>query len=99
MRIIWSAEALREIQLIVDYINADDPTSALALAERILGVVETTLSDNPNLGRPGRVSGTRELVVHTSYLVAYQVGTDSVDILTVRHAARLWPESFSDHDD
>ncbi len=55
--------------------------------------VETILPNNPYAGRPGRVEGTRELVVHESYLVAYEIA-DTINILTVRHAARLWPERF-----
>ncbi len=94
MRVVWSAEALSEIQAIIDYIAADDPAAALALAGRILDVVDTTLSVNPNMGRPGRVAGTRELVAHGSYLVVYQVGAERVEVLTVRHGARLWPDSF-----
>ncbi len=53
------------------------------------------LTKNPAMGRPGRVSGTRELVVaDTSYLVPYRVRANAVEILRVFHASRKWPNKF-----
>jgi len=50
---------------------------------------------HPYLGRPGRVTGTRELVVtSTPFIVAYQVVDDRIEILAVFHGARIWPDSF-----
>ena len=47
------------------------------------------------MGRPGRVPGTRELVVPgTRYLVPYRVTGDTLQILRVYHGARNWPEGF-----
>ena len=91
MRLRWSAESLRELEAISEYIASDNLTAALDLGEQILSSVETVLPANPHAGRPGRVEGARELVVHASYIVAYEV-TDVVNILTVRHSARLWHE-------
>lgn len=93
MKLRWSAQSLRELEAIIEYIAADNPTAALDLAEQILSSVESVLPANPYGGRPGRVEGTRELIVHESYIVAYQV-TDAINILTVRHSARLWPEQL-----
>lgn len=53
------------------------------------------LGDYPGLGRPGRVAGTRELVIaRAPYIIAYTVDPriDAVIILRVPHGARLWPE-------
>ena len=94
MKVVWTSEALSEIEAIVDYIAADSPKAALALADQILTRVDEQLATNPKSGRPGRVEGTRELIVHTSYTVAYQITDTTVEVLIVRHAARLWPESF-----
>ncbi|MET0116435.1 MAG: type II toxin-antitoxin system RelE/ParE family toxin [Sedimenticola sp.] len=93
MKLAWSAESMTALEEIVEYIAKDNPSAALELGEGILSTVEEVLPDNPHAGRPGRVSGTRELVVHESYIVVYEV-IDSINILTVRHSARLWPESF-----
>jgi toxin ParE1/3/4 len=47
------------------------------------------------MGRPGRVPGTRELVVAgTPYIVAYRVTASRVDVLAIIHAARRWPQMF-----
>ena len=48
-------------------------------------------------GRPGRVEGTRELVVRrTPYIVAYRVEKDCVRILRILHSAQLWPGELTD---
>ena len=54
-----------------------------------------SLKKHPAMGRPGRVSGTRELVVaDTPYIVPYRVRDDVVEVLRVFHAARQWPKRF-----
>jgi len=96
VKLVWSVQSLREIEAIVDYITADNPIAALELGDQIFTSVENALPGNPYAGRPGRpgrVEGTRELVVHSSYIVSYEV-TDTITIITVRHAARLWPEEL-----
>ena len=51
------------------------------------------LKDHPGLGRTGRVPGTRELVVpKTPFIVPYRVKDDTVQILRVYHASRIWPD-------
>jgi plasmid stabilization system protein ParE len=49
------------------------------------------LVDHPDLGRPGRVAGTRELVAHRNYVVVYDTAGDLVRVLRVLHVARQWP--------
>jgi toxin ParE1/3/4 len=64
------------------------------MAERIEEAV-SGLSSHPELGRPGRVPQTRELIVSgTPYIVPYRIKEDVVEILTVLHAARRWPDRF-----
>jgi toxin ParE1/3/4 len=47
------------------------------------------------MGRPGRVPGTRELVVSdTPFILPYRVRDSAVEILAVFHGARQWPEQF-----
>lgn len=93
MKLVWSDEVVLALEKIVAHIATDNPAAAWALGEQIVDNVESILPDNPHAGRPGRVEETRELVVHESYIVAYEV-TDSINILTVRHSAQMWPESF-----
>lgn len=49
------------------------------------------LLDHPMLGRLGRMTGTRELVVHANYILVYDVKGDQVRVLRLLHAARQWP--------
>jgi toxin ParE1/3/4 len=68
--------------------------AASRIVERIHESVDN-LSAYPDLGRLGRVPGTRELVIAgTPFIVPYRVREDGVEILTVFHAARKWPDAF-----
>ena len=50
----------------------------------------------PHRGRPGRVPGTRELLVPgTPFLLAYQADGPRPVILAVKHEAQKWPEGFT----
>ncbi len=94
MNIIWSTRSSADLKVIVAYISKSNPTAAETLIDRILYIVNQNLSANPELGRQGRVSGTRELVVHTSYIVIYTVDVNAIYITSVRHTSQLWPEKF-----
>lgn len=53
------------------------------------------LRDFPNLGRPWRRGGTRELVVPGGpFIVAYKVRGEVIEILRVFHGSRRWPDSL-----
>ncbi|MFH1029409.1 MAG: type II toxin-antitoxin system RelE/ParE family toxin, partial [Pseudomonadota bacterium] len=71
-----------------------NPSAAQRMAERVQEAVEYLL-DHPDMGRPGRVSGTRELVVSgTPFIVVYRVIAPVIQILRVLHYARKWPASW-----
>ena len=89
MKLYWTLEAIADRYAIFDYIEADNPAAALALDELFSEKAER-LADHPKLGRPGRVDGTRELVVHENYILVYDIAGDMVRILRVLHAARRW---------
>jgi addiction module RelE/StbE family toxin len=94
MEIVWREVALDSLQRIRAYIARDNPAAAARVRERILGAVRN-LADTPNMGRPGRVEDTRELVVSgTPYIVAYTVLDDQVVIIAVQHSAQRWPDRF-----
>jgi toxin ParE1/3/4 len=91
VRIVWRRQALADLAALQAYIAKDDPQAAKRIAQRIVGAVEG-LASLPSIGRPGRVEGTRELVVaRTPYIVPYRLKADEAQILRVYHAARRWP--------
>ena len=75
---------------IVNYISDDNLDAALALMDEIQGKVEQ-LPAHPKRYRPGRVNGTRELVVRPNYIVVYAETPAAVTVLRVLHAAQMWP--------
>jgi addiction module toxin, RelE/StbE family len=90
----WLRTSLRNLEAEAEYIAQENPEAAARVVERVREAVQK-LADHPALGRPGRVSGTRELVVTgTPYIVPYRVRGNVVEILRVQHAARKWPEKF-----
>ena len=91
MQVRWLRTALRNLEDEAAYIAADDRAAARLVVGRVLQAVEQ-LAEQPSLGRPGRVPGTRELVVAgTRYLVPYRVRRDAVEILRVFHTSRRLP--------
>jgi toxin ParE1/3/4 len=57
--------------------------------------VEALLPEHPEIGRPGRISGTRELVVRgTPFIVPYRTVGREIQVLRVYHGARKWPDRF-----
>jgi toxin ParE1/3/4 len=94
MDIVWRSQAARDLEYVFDFVLQKDPGAAWNLCDRIERRV-AQLRDHPHIGRPGRVAGTRELVVAgTPDIVAYRVAPSQVDVLAVIHASRRWPETF-----
>ncbi|MFD1104667.1 type II toxin-antitoxin system RelE/ParE family toxin [Sphingobium olei] len=94
MRIVWSNHAATDRLAIFIWIAGDDPQSAAGVDDRIEAAAQR-LKDFPNSGRPGRIEGTRELVIaRTSYVAPYQIIGDTVRILRVIHGARMWPHDI-----
>lgn len=95
MNVVWSPEALEDLIAIRRYIERDDPAAAVGVVRRIVASIEEHLPDFPDSGRPGRVSGTRELLVPgLPYIVPYRIRAATIEVLRVYHAARRWPEGF-----
>ncbi|MGN6821120.1 MAG: type II toxin-antitoxin system RelE/ParE family toxin [Sphingomonas sp.] len=46
---------------------------------------------DPYSCRPGRVPGTREVVVHPNYVLVYRVGAETIDVLALLHARQQYP--------
>jgi toxin ParE1/3/4 len=94
VRVNWLRAARANLIAVSEYISQDNPVAAARTVDVIVRAVEA-LEHFPALGRPGRISGTRELVVSgTPYIVPYRVRGDVVQLIRVFHAARKWPSQF-----
>ena len=94
MRVKWLRKALRNLDDEATYVAIEAPLAARLVVERVLNAV-AMLVDHPGIGRPGRVPGTRELVVlRTRYIVPYRVRRESIEILRVFHTSRRPPERW-----
>ncbi len=91
MRVRWLRKALRNLDDEAAYIAADDAAAAQLVVQRVLDAV-AQLEEQSGLGRPGRVPGTRELVVQkTRLIVPYRVRGQSIEVLRVFHTSRRLP--------
>jgi toxin ParE1/3/4 len=89
----WLPEARRSRFEQLDYIAQDNPMAAISQDEEIERQV-AMLVDHPKMGRPGRVSATRELVVSsTPFVLVYRfVGVKRIEILRFLHSSQQWPK-------
>ena len=91
MQVQWTVSAGLDREAAIDYIAQDNLSAALNQLDEIEGQTDR-LADYPKLGRPGRVKGTRELVVNrTPFIVVYRIKGKIVQILRVLHGAQQWP--------
>ena len=80
--------AVSHIASFESFIATDNPGAARAVGRRIRAAFEM-LCHFPEMGRPGRIPGTREwLVRRTPYVVVYAIGDSTIDILGVFHCAQ-----------
>jgi toxin ParE1/3/4 len=94
MRIKWTRQALNNLDAAVNYIAADNPGNAQKVAQKIWNSIQL-LSHQPGIGRPGRVAGTRELVISgLPFIVPYAEQNGEIVILRIMHTSMKWPELF-----
>jgi toxin ParE1/3/4 len=92
--IVWTPRARQHLIGISTYIARDNPTAARQTVDRIRDAV-AHLTVHPAMGRVGRITGMRELVIAgTPYIVAYRVRKGSVRILAVLHSPQRWPSKL-----
>jgi toxin ParE1/3/4 len=92
--IVWSPRAIRHLTHLRAHIARDNPKAARRIAGTLLDAVER-VAELPNLGRPGRVGGTRELVVPgTPYVIPYRLRSDRLEVIAVFHARQKWPKAL-----
>lgn len=87
MRVLWPPSALRDIWRIYDYAAAFNPRAATKLAEALIAAADS-LAEFPHRGRPVAGTAMRELVVVRPYIIRYEVRSDEVWIIRIRHGAQ-----------
>ena len=75
----------------LDYIAQDNPLAAISQDEQIEHQVDM-LMQYPQMGRPGRKKGTRELVIsRTPFVVVYRVKGTRIEVIRLLHSSQQWP--------
>lgn len=91
MKILWTQLASQDRQKIREYIAEHNLRAAIELDERI-STMANNLINQPLKARSGRVSGTRELVIHPHFILIYRVNqSGDIEIIRVLHTAQKWP--------
>jgi toxin ParE1/3/4 len=88
MRLVFTEPAARDLEGIIDYIALNSPAAAEKVYRAVIASTDRLLAF-PESGRPGRLTGTREIsLVPLPYVVVYQAETEAIVILAVFHGAR-----------
>lgn len=90
MKVIWTPEAEQDRADIWNFIAADNVTAAARMDE-LFSTAAKRLANHPELGRTGKIPGTRELIPHENYRLVYEIEGTAVWILALVHTARRWP--------
>jgi len=89
MRTVWSPQAIDDLVALRTYIEQDNPAAARRIVLHIIQNIDTLLPCSPEMGRPGRVPGTRELIIpRTPFIVPYRLEGKTIQILRIFHGAR-----------
>jgi plasmid stabilization system protein ParE len=89
-RVIWTRGAVEDVEAVKAYVARDSVRYATLLAERIVAAVDR-LELFPESGRVVPEVGDESLreVIYGSYRIVYRIKAESVEVVTVHHAARL----------
>lgn len=91
-RLRYTRQAFSDIDSLYTFIAQNNPSAAQRVLDRVESGIEH-LSQHPELGRIGRISGTRERIIpDTHYIVAYEIGTEYIAILAIIHSSQKWPD-------
>jgi len=95
MRIVWTKRATKHLHATYEYWRRERSENAADLMlDRIFSRVEL-LENHPELGRSGRITATRELVLHPlPFLLAYRIRRSKIEIIALLHGSRKWPTKF-----
>ena len=89
-RLLWSPQAVEDVEAIRSFVARDSELYANLLVERIVAAVDR-FNSFPFSGRVVPEVGDESLreVVYGNYRIVYRVKPEVVEIVTVFHSARL----------
>jgi len=93
--IIWSPQAIRDVESIRAFIAPDSPSYAELIAKRLVAAVER-LQSFPESGRmvPERQDPAIREIIVSPYRIVYRLRSGVAEIATVFRSSRRFPESF-----
>lgn len=94
MKIVWSRRAVQHLVALRERIAKDSEQNAALVAGRILDAIDL-LQTQPEMGRPGRILGTRELVIpDTPFIIPYRIRNQWLELIAVFHGRQKWPKKL-----
>ena len=90
VKIVWSEEALKDIEEIISFISKDSELYAVNFASKIVSAVET-LKVFPEIGRIVPEYGDLKMreIIYRNYRIVYLIEERAVEIITVFHGSKL----------
>jgi len=89
----WLPRAIRDRDAQINHIAERNPLAAIDQGDKIEYQVGQLL-EHPEIGRPGRIEGTRELVISgTPFIIVYRYKPRAkrIDLIRLLHGAQKWP--------
>ena len=93
MKLYWARRAQHDLLVLQEYARRK-PSLGDRIADAI-GAACDRIVAMPESGRPGRIEGTREVVLTgTPFILSYKTHERRATILAIIHGARRWPKSL-----
>ena len=86
----WEADAELQLVELMEFIGERNASAAGRLRAMIDEAISRACSF-PKMGRPGRIHGTRELIVQPNHIVIYQITETTIDVLPILHTRQRYP--------
>jgi toxin ParE1/3/4 len=92
MQVQWLTKAKKNLEAVLEHLHDENPAAARQLAI-IVRAATLSLAEFPARGRPGRIAGTRELVIEGyPFIIPYRVRGDSIQIIRIFHTRKDLPK-------
>jgi toxin ParE1/3/4 len=88
MRIRWTPPAVTDLQNFSDYLKEHHPHYRQPTMRKLYDRIRA-LKEQPHIGRPGRIEGTREILFPPMpYIAVYRVHGETIEIWRIFHTAQ-----------